>query len=408
MMDFWIAASLLLLVALAVLLVPLLRGRKAQTEEDRTALNVALYQERLAELQAQVSAGVLSAEQAEQAQAQAARELLADTEGCEAERTARLGQWLPITAALLVPLLGLGLYLHWGASDKVALTRQFAQAPQSVEEMTTRLEQAVELQPDSAEAWYFLGRAYMAQTRPGDAATAFEKAVNIAGRQPELLGQWAQALYFVADKQWSTQLQTLTDEALKADPQETTSLGLLGIASFEAGRFNDAVLFWRRLVAQLPADDPSRAPLEGGIARALEQMASAGQSLPAEPAATAVAASASLKVRVSLAPALKDKVLPGDSVFIFAKASEGPPMPLAVKRLTVADLPAEVSLSDSDAMMPQLKLSNFPQVQLQARISRAGNAKAGEWMVRSQPLASNSSEVQQLLIDSADQPAPMQ
>jgi cytochrome c-type biogenesis protein CcmH len=57
MMDFWIAASLLLLVALAVLLVPLLRGRKAQTEEDRTALNVALYQERLAELQAQVSAG---------------------------------------------------------------------------------------------------------------------------------------------------------------------------------------------------------------------------------------------------------------------------------------------------------------------------------------------------------------
>jgi cytochrome c-type biogenesis protein CcmH len=96
-------------------------------------------------------------------------------------------------------------------------------------------------------------------------------------------------------------------------------------------------------------------------------------------------------------------VLPGDSVFIFAKASAGPPMPLAVKRLTVADLPAEVSLSDSDAMMPQLKLSNFPQVQLQARISRAGNAKAGEWMVRSQPLSSSSSELHLLVISSADQ-----
>jgi cytochrome c-type biogenesis protein CcmH len=402
MMDFWIAASLLLLAALAVLLVPLLRGRKAQTEEDRTALNVALYQERLAELQTQLAASVLTAEQAAQGQAQAARELLSDTEGCDAERSARLGQWLPLTAAVLVPLLGLGLYLHWGASDKVALTRQFAQAPQSVEDMTARLEQAVQLQPDAAEAWYFLGRAYMAQSRPADAAGAFEKAVNLAGRQPELLGQWAQALYFVADKQWSVPLQTLTDEALQADPQETTSLGLLGIASFESGRFNDAVLFWRRLVATLPADDPSRVPLEGGIARALEQMAAAGQSLPAEPAAIAVA-SASLKVRVSLAAALKDKVLPGDSVFIFAKASDGPPMPLAVKRLTVADLPAEVSLSDSDAMMPQLKLSNFPQVQLQARISRAGNAKAGEWMVRSQPLASNSTEVQQLIIDGADQ-----
>jgi cytochrome c-type biogenesis protein CcmH len=402
MIDFWIAASLLLLAALAVLLVPLLRGRKAQTEEDRTALNVALYQERLAELQAQLVAGVLNAEQAAHGQAQAARELLSDTEGCEAERSARLGQWMPLTAAVLVPLLGLGLYLHWGAGDKVALTRQLAEAPQSVEDMTARLEQAVQLQPDAAEAWYFLGRAYMAQSRPADAASAFEKAANLAGRQPELLGQWAQALYFVADKQWSVQLQTLTDEALQADPQEATSLGLLGIASFESGRFNEAVLFWRRLVATLPADDPSRAPLESGIARALEQMAVAGQSLPAEAVASAVA-STRLTVRVSLADALKDKVLPGDSVFIFAKASAGPSMPLAVKRLTVADLPAEVSLSDSDAMMPQLKLSNFPQVQLQARISRAGDAKLGEWMVRSQPLASNSSKVQLLIIDGADQ-----
>lgn len=400
MMDFWIAASLLLLAALGVLLVPLLRGRKAQTEEDRTALNVALYQERLAELQTQQTAGLLSAEQAAQGQAQAGRELLNDTEGCEAERSTRLGQWLPIVAAMLVPLLGLGLYLHWGGSDKVALTRQFAQAPQSVEEMTTRLEQAVQLQSDSAEGWYFLGRAYMAQNRPADAANAFEKAVNLAGRQPELLGQWAQALYFVADKQWSVQLQTLTDEALKADPNESTSLGLLGIASFEAGRFNHAVVFWQRLLAALPANDPSRAPLEEGIARATEQMTAAGQSLPTE---TAAVTGANLKVRVSLAAALKDKVLPSDSVFIFAKASSGPPMPLAVKRLTVADLPAEVSLSDNDAMMPQLKLSNFPQVQLQARISRAGNATAGEWTVRSQPLNSNSTEVQQLIIDSTDQ-----
>ncbi|OHC26141.1 MAG: c-type cytochrome biogenesis protein CcmI [Pseudomonadales bacterium RIFCSPLOWO2_12_59_9] len=403
MMDFWIVASLLLLAALAVLLLPLLRGRKAQTEEDRTALNVALYQERLAELQAQQTAGVLSAEQLTQGQAEAARELLADTDGCETERRAPLVKWLPLAAAVMVPLLGLGLYLHWGASEQVELTRQFAQAPRSVEEMTARLEQAVELQPDSAEAWYFLGRTYMAQTRPQDAATAFEKAVSLAGRQPELLGQWAQALYFVADKKWSAQLQTLTDEALKADPQEATSLGLLGIAAFEAGRFKDAVLYWRRLVAALPADDPSRAPLEGGIARALEQMTAAGESLPAEPAVTAAATGATLKVRVSLGDELKGKVLPGDSVFIFAKASEGPPMPLAVKRLTVADLPAEISLSDSDAMMPQLKLSNFPQVQLQARISRAGNAKAGEWTVRSQPLSSSSSELQLLVINSADQ-----
>lgn len=403
MMDFWFAASLLLLAGLAVLLVPLLRGRKAQTEEDRTALNVSLYQERLAELQTQLVAGVLSAAQMDQARAEAGRELLADTDGYELKSSAKLGKALPLLVSFMVPLLGLGLYLQWGASDKVELTRQFSQAPASVEEMTARLEQAVKLQPDSAEAWYFLGRTYMAQTRPADAANAFEQAVKVSGRQPELLGQWAQALYFVADKQWSAQLQGLTDEALQNDPQEATSLGLLGIAAFEAGRFSDAVVFWQRLVAALPPNDPSRAPLEGGIARAQEQMAALGQSMPAEPQAAVAAAGATLKVRVSLAAELQGKVLPGDSVFIFAKASAGPPMPLAVKRLTVADLPAEVSLSDSDAMLPQLKLSNFPQVQLQARISRAGDAKAGEWMVRSQPIASTSGDVQVLVIDSAEQ-----
>ncbi|MFT5781010.1 MAG: cytochrome c-type biogenesis protein CcmH [Pseudomonas sp.] len=403
MMDFWFAASLLLLAGLAVLLVPLLRGRKAQTEEDRTALNVSLYQERLAELQTQLVAGVLSAAQMDQARAEAGRELLADTDGYEQKGSAKLGKALPLLVSFMVPLLGLGLYLQWGASDKVELTRQFSQAPASVEEMTARLEQAVKLQPDSAEAWYFLGRTYMAQTRPADAANAFEQAVKVSGRQPELLGQWAQALYFVADKQWSAQLQGLTDEALQNDPQEATSLGLLGIAAFEAGRFSDAVVFWQRLVAALPANDPSRTPLEGGIARAQEQMAALGQSMPAEPQAAVAAAGATLKVRVSLAAELQGKVLPGDSVFIFAKASAGPPMPLAVKRLTVADLPAEVSLSDSDAMLPQLKLSNFPQVQLQARISRAGDAKAGEWMVRSQPIASTSGDVQVLVIDSAEQ-----
>ncbi|MBP8172341.1 MAG: c-type cytochrome biogenesis protein CcmI, partial [Pseudomonas sp.] len=255
MIELWFAAGLLLLVAMAFLLIPVLRGRKAQAEEDRTALNVALYQERLVELQAQHASGALTAEQLQAGQAEAGRELLDDTEGAAGERVAFLGRALPLLAAVLVPLLGLGLYLHWGASDKLALVEQFAQAPKSVAEMTARLEQTVKLQPDSAEAWYFLGRTYMAQSRPADAAKAFETAVGLT-RQPELLGQWAQALYFVGNKQWSAQLQSLTDEALQGDPKEITSLGLLGIAAFEDQRFKEAVGYWRRLLAVLPAADP--------------------------------------------------------------------------------------------------------------------------------------------------------
>ena len=399
MIDFWLAAGLLLLVALSFLLIPVLRERRAQREEDRTALNVALYQERVAELQTQQAEGVLDAVQMDSGRAEAARELLADTVGVVAPRVSRLGKPLPLLAAVLVPVLGLALYLHFGAADKVELTREFAQAPQSMEEMTQRLERAVAAQPDSAEGVYFLGRTYMAQDRPADAAKMFERAANLAGRQPELLGQWAQAQYFADGKKWSDKIQALTDEALKADPKEVTSLGLLGIAAFEGERFQQAIDYWNRLLAQLPPDDNSRAALEGGIKRAAERLEASGGKVAAAPAP---AKAALLKVSVDLASELKGKVQPGDSVFIFARATSGPPAPLAAKRLTVADLPVTVELGDADAMMPQLKLSNFPEVQLVARISRAGQPTAGEWVGRGKPLPNSTQTLQQLTIDSPD------
>ncbi|MEG8203490.1 c-type cytochrome biogenesis protein CcmI [Pseudomonas sp. 5FOS] len=395
MIEFWLSAGLLLLAALSFLLIPILRGRSRQLEEDRTALNVALYQERVAELAAQEAAGVLDEAQMAKGRDEAARELLADTEGAEPPRQGHLGKALPLLAALLVPLLALGLYLHFGAADKVQLTQEFAEAPKSMEEMTARLERVVQAQPDSAEAMYFLGRAYMAEQRPADAARTFERAVALAGRQPELLGQWAQALYFAADKQWSPQLQALTDEALKADSNEVTSLGLRGIAAFEGERYQEAIDYWKRLLAQLPEGDASRAALQGGIDRAAERLGgSPGQ-------ATAPVA-ARLKVRVELAAALKDKVKPDDTVFIFARASNGPPMPLAAKRVTVAQLPIEVELSDADAMMPQMKLSDFAEVQLVARVSRAGQPTHGEWIGQGTPLPSATQAIQHLTIDSPD------
>ena len=395
MTEFWLSAGLLLLAALGFLLIPILRGRSRQQEEDRTALNVALYQERVAELAAQQAAGVLDATQLANGRDEAARELLADTEGAEAPRQGHLGKVLPLLAAVLVPAMALGLYLHFGAADKVELTQEFAAAPKSMEEMTTRLERAVQAQPDSAEGLYFLGRAYMAEQRPADAAKAYERAVALAGRQPELLGQWAQAQYFAANKQWSPQVQALTDEALKADPNEVTSLGLRGIAAFEGERYQEAIDYWKRLLAQLPEGDASRAALQGGIDRAAERLGSTG----AKPSG---AVAARLKVRVELAAALKDKVKPDDTVFIFARASNGPPMPLAAKRVTVAQLPLEVELSDADAMMPQMKLSDFAEVQLVARVSRAGQPTHGEWIGQGAPLANTTQALQHLTIDSPD------
>lgn len=398
MTDFWLAAGLLLLVALSFLLIPILRARRSQLEEDRTALNVALYQERVAELRSQLEAGVLASAQLEAGQAEAARELLTDTEGAAPVTPSHLGKALPLLVALAVPVLALGMYLHFGASDKVELTEEFSQPPKSMEDMTQRLERAVVAQPDSAEGLYFLGRTYMTQNRPADAARLFERAANLAGRQPELLGQWAQALYFAGDKHWTAQIQSLTDEALKADPREATSLGLLGIAAFEGQRWQQAIDYWQRLLALLPASDASRAALQGGIDKARDRLVGEG----GHPTSAPVAQAARLKVQVQLSDALRSQVAPGDSVFVFARAVSGPPMPLAVKRLTVADLPREVELSDSDAMMPSLKLSNFSEVQLMARVSRAGQPTQGEWVAQGETVPSNSSTVQSLTIDSPD------
>jgi cytochrome c-type biogenesis protein CcmH len=396
MTDFWLAVGVMLLIAPAFLWVPILRARRGQAEEDRTALNVALYQERLAELRGQAADGVLDAGRLARGEAEAARELLADTAGAEPPRQADLGKRGPLLAALLVPVLGLGLYLHYGASDRVRLTREFAHPPSSMADLTQRLERAVAAQPESAQGLFLLGRTYMSENRAVDAAPLFERAVALAGRQPELLGQWAQALYFAAGKQWSGQIQAIVDEALQGDPREVTSLGLLGIAAYEGRQWQRAIDYWQRLQALLPAEDASRAALQGGIDKARAQLG----AVAAAPVATA-----SIRLRVRLAPALQGQVRPGDSVFVFARAVKGPPMPLAVKRLSVAELPAEITLSDDDAMMAALKLSNFAEVQLLARVSRAGQATRGEWIGRSpEPVASTTRAVQSITIDSPDSP----
>ena len=406
MIDFWLFAVLLLLVALGFLLIPVLRARRAQTEEDRTALNVALYEERLAELQGQFDAGTLTAEQFEAGHAEGARELLEDTQGEGQERVSRIGRALPVTLALLLPLLGFGLYLHWGASDKVELARELQHPPTDLADMIQRLERSVKAQPDSSESWYFLARAYMAQERFQEASDSFAKAVELAGREPGLLGLQAQAQFFANDKRWNDSMQALVDEALAADPAEPTTLGLVGIAAFEKGDYASARAYWERLLAALPPQDPTREAIQSGIRTAIERGGLQAQS-PGNDAAGLNAdpsAAVELRVRVSLAESLRDKVAPTDSVFIFARALSGPPMPLAVKRLTVADLPAEVSLSDTDAMLPQLKLSLHPQVELVVRVSRAGDATAGEWSGRSGPLANTEKTLQNLVINQPEQP----
>ncbi|GGK05360.1 c-type cytochrome biogenesis protein CcmI [Pseudomonas matsuisoli] len=398
MIEFWISAGLLCLIAMGFLLLPSLRRNRARAEEDRTAVNVALYEERVQALEEQHQAGVLDEPGLQTAQDEAARELLADTDG-DAGRQRVRGRVVPMLAAVCVPVLGLLLYAKFGAIGAVEQARTAAEAPGTIEQITARLERAVRERPESSQGWYFLGRTLIAEGRAADAAKAFQRAAETGGRAPAVLGLWAQALYFAGDKQWSPQLDALTDEALAADPSEASTLGLLGIHAFDERRYADAIGFWEKLLAIMPAGEPSRQGIERSIAMAKAQMDQRSNAQDAPTPAKGI------RLRVALADALQQQVRPNDAVFVFARAVDGPPMPLAVKRLRVADLPAEVSLSDTDAMMPELTLSAFEKVELVARISRAGDAQHGEWIGREQGAPRAEQALREVVIDALDKGA---
>jgi len=269
MIIFWFYAGLLCAVALAFVLVPQLRRGPRRIDASRTHLNVRLYHERLHELETQHEAGTLGARALEAARVEAARDLLDDAQDRGYAGGAALGRTIPMAAALCMPLLALMLYLHWGSLDRLMLARQDGgAAAQRIEQTTSRLEALLATRPDSAEGWALLGRAYMAQERTAEAVHAFEQAATLAGRPAELLGRWAQAVYFSGGRQWTPQLQALIDEALASNPLEATSLRVAGMVAFQAGRYAEAAAYWERLSASVPQTDPSRAVIAADIARA--------------------------------------------------------------------------------------------------------------------------------------------
>lgn len=371
MFDFWVSALVLVSIAGAFLLLPL-RRPQGQDEDARARMNVRLYHERLALLDAERQAGRMAQAEWETAQAEMARALLAEanTEPRPEQPLARAGRRVLWGVALAVPLVALGLYLHFGALERLSLSRELATPAASPAEQLARLERVVQAQPDAPDGLYLLARTYMSLNRAAEAVPLFARAAELARRPPELLGQWAQAMYFAAGRQWSGQIQALVEEALRGNPAEGTSLGLLGIAAFEGKHWAAAIGYWQRLQASLAPADPARAALQTGIDRARAELLTAGGK---------EAPLSGLRIQVTLTPRVATQVAPTDTVFVFARAASGPSIPLAVRRLRAADLPAQLTLSDADAMQPGLKLSDFKDVQLMARVSRSGQPTQGEW-----------------------------
>jgi len=400
MVIFWLWASLMIAVVLA-LLVPSLLGRRRAGVGPVADVGVALFRDRLAVLETERHNGALTENDFQEARRELERELLAEAGAAPPQpmRRAAASPMVAVAVAVFVPLMAFGLYLQLGtpqaleaaAGTPVAQAAARGQIPHSLEDMVARLEERLIRNPDDADGWVMLGRSYAAFNQLEEARDAFRKAGSLRPDDPLTLVAHAETLAGLQGNRLDGEPERFIRRALVIDPNFPRALWLAGVMDFRSGNRAAAAASWQRLLDQGGLNEEQTRRVQQAIANAgvapatPPSRASEGTATGRSPAATP----ATLRVLVDITPELAARASPTDMLFVFARAEHGPPMPLAVSRHRVAELPLTVTLDDSMAMAPQLRLSMFPSVTVGARISKSGSAtpSPGDLQGRSAPLS---------------------
>lgn len=390
MMLFALLASALVALALVLVLPPLLNrqapGAADAPRADQASL--AILREHRAQLDAERAAGHLSPAQHGQALAELRRRALDEENTAATVRAGTASARSATALALAIPGLVLALYLHLGQPQ--ALSQPLAAAPDGavtaaqVEDMVARLAQRLHEAPDGEgadpQAWEMLARSYAALQRFAEASRAYERAERLAPANAQLLADHADVLAALQGQGAQGEPRRLVERALALDPDNLKALALAGSAAHDRGDLAAALRYWGRAQALAPAGSEFARDLAASLAEARQAMG---------------AASPAVQGVVQLAPALVSKLGAQDTVFIVARAAQGPRMPLAVLRYRAAELPIRFSLDDSAAMTEELKLSRFPQVVLSARVSRSGQAlpQSGDLVGQTGPVAAGGAAI---------------
>jgi len=401
---FYFIAAAMIVLGLAFVLPPLLRQPRLNAPQ-RDELNIAIYRQRQQELETDLAIGTISQEQFDTAQQELQRGLGEDLGAEEQVQTLQGGtrRLTAVVVGIIMAVAAVIVYYQLKPAQLVDLVEGNIKAPTrsaagahgqagqlgGIDEMVVSLEKKLEANPDNGEGWLMLGRSYMVLKRYQDAVQAFGTAYDQLGESPELLSNYADAVAMNQGGSLEGPPRRLLERALELDPNHAKSLWMAGYAAFRAEQFDVAVKHWERLSTLHPDDNSEGAQtLHRALAEAKARLAeSGGQVAPATPVASAESPrtagataadsqQASLSVTVELDTKLSAKAAPEDTVFIFARAVQGPPMPLAIVRKQAKELPVTVELTDAMAMMPEMKLSNFEQVFVGARISKSGAATA--------------------------------
>lgn len=399
---FVLLAALMMAAALAFVIVPLLRNSRKSGEARPDPRLRVLEQARETHL-------------IDEAEYAAKRATLTNASPTAAppHSSTRTGV-VVLLIALLLPASALFLYRLVGAPQALDPAK-LAAPPIAQGDHGPDMEKAIGLlvarlkdNPADVEGWALLGRAYQATNRSAESLDAFKRAHEAAPDNAAITVEYAQSLALSSpDHRIEGEPRALLEGVVASDPKNQRALWLLGIGDYQARRYDAAIARWNSLVELLEPGSQVQVSVKQQIAEAValrdgKQPSSAvasnptmanatsGEAAPAsaERPSTDSANAPKLTIAVALDPKLQAQLDPEATLFVFARAASGPPMPLAIERLKASQLPLTVVLDESKGMLPNMKLSMFPQIVVGARISKSGNAmpQSGDLQVMSKPL----------------------
>ncbi len=403
-MSFWIAVILLLALALAILLIPLMRTVRAQQSDQRQQQNIQIAREKKQQLETQLKGAEIDQATYDSAYLDLQTSLALELDRSAADSEKTRGKWMAIVVLLAIPVASVSLYLVYGEyrvveNPQLALAaprQQTAAAPQmSLEEMTAAIKQRLQDNPEDAEGWFMLGRTMMARQQYDQAVTAFQRSNDLLVDEPGIMFALADALAMQNNGNLLGEPEALVQRGLELAPRFPNGLWLAGMAAEQRQDYKAAHRNWSLLLPLIADNQASSREVRGLLATLEERDPQLAKTAAADNAA-------GIKLVVDISAELKARASPDTAVFIYAKAMQGPPMPLAVRKLQLSDLPVSLTLSDNDAMMPTMKLSSFDQVIVGARVSSSGNpvAQSGDFYTEREAVDSKNPPAQiNLIID---------
>lgn len=379
---------------------------------QRRAANRKLFEERVAELDVELANHSIDAAQHARLKAELAELLEQDSSALTASSprvSSRYSKAAVFGTALAIPLLAVLWYWQWGAKsdwdiyqlniEKVKLQDRSG-SPERIAELNETLQEKLEArvkeEPSNLQNWFLLARTAFDLRDYGRSISAYRYILEQEPNAAQVWNELAQVSYVAAGNRFTPDVKSIFDRALSLNPHDSSLLGLAGLGAYESGQFQTAIDYWQQAANGMAAEDPRRATWDNAISRARQAM---GQNAPAE---SAVASSSeegaqkadglALEVNVALAEGVE--VGPNDTVFVYARAWQGPRMPLAIQRLNVSQLPTTVTLTEAMAMQAGMTIASFEQLELVARVSATGNAQAqpGDWQASAGPVPAKSQD----------------